>query len=286
MDGFWRHIAACNNIAAPVNYEPFLIAGAQVGWIRRELLRALTFLPGIFHFDARGVSLASSLRSVVSRSDGLARAAARLAEQGLIPRLRRELYDVVAKEGGPVLATLDRGAVPAFGVRSFGVHVNGIVRRADGVHLWVGRRAADKALDPGKLDHIVAGGKPAGMTIEETLVKEAEEEAAIPPELAGTARRAGTVSYVMERPEGLRCDIVSVFDLDLPEGFAPRNTDGEVERFELWPLERVFAAVRDSDAFKFNVNLVLIDLFIREGLIGAHNEPRLAVLKASLQQFE
>jgi hypothetical protein len=26
-------------------------------------------------------------------------------------------------------------------------------------------------------------------------------------------------------------------------------------------------AVRDTDAFKFNVNLVLIDLFLREGLI-------------------
>jgi thiamine pyrophosphokinase len=29
----------------------------------------------------------------------------------------------------------------------------------------------------------------------------------------------------------------------------------------------VFAAVRDTEAFKFNVNLVLIDLFLREGLI-------------------
>ena len=49
----------------------------------------------------------------------------------------------------------------------------------------------------------------------------------------------------------------------------PHAADGEVEEFELWPIERVMAAVRDTDDFKFNVNLVLIDLFRRHGLIAA-----------------
>ncbi len=40
-----------------------------------------------------------------------------------------------------------------------------------------------------------------------------------------------------------------------------------MEAFELWPIDRAVAAVRDTDAFKFNVNLVLIDLFQRQGLI-------------------
>ena len=35
-----------------------------------------------------------------------------------------------AEAGGPVLATLDRGALPVFGVLAAGVHVNGLVRRA------------------------------------------------------------------------------------------------------------------------------------------------------------
>ena len=38
--------------------------------------------------------------------------------------------------------------------------------------------------------------------------------------------------------------------------------------FELWPVQRVLETVRDTDDFKFNVNLVLIDLFLREGLIA------------------
>ena len=88
----------------------------------------------------------------------------------------------------PVLAQLDRGALPSFGVVAVGVHVNGLVRRPDGVHVWIARRAADKLLDPGKLDHIVAGGVPAGLTPAETLVKEAAEEAAIPASLAAPGR--------------------------------------------------------------------------------------------------
>ena len=42
--------------------------------------------------------------------------------------------------------------------------------------------------------------------------------------------------------------------------------DGEVEDFFLWPIERVVETVRETDRFKFNVNLVLIDLFRRNGV--------------------
>ena len=49
--------------------------------------------------------------------------------------------------------------------------------------------------------------------------------------------------------------------------FSPQAADGEVEAFELWPIARVMQTVRDTDEFKFNVNLVLIDLFRRQGLI-------------------
>ena len=172
-----------------------------------------------------------------------------------------------SKFNAPVLAVLDRGALPDFGVIGVGVHLNGLVRRLDGWHLWVGKRSADKKLDPGKLDNLVGGGVAAGQTPFETLLKEAAEEAALPEELAAAATLQGQISYNMERPEGLRRDVLYVYDLILPEDFEPHPADGEVEHFELWPLPRVFEAVRDTDAFKFNVNLVLIDLFIRFGLV-------------------
>lgn len=284
---WWRHIARCNDLASPVGFTPFLIGGSHVGWLGDDVVRALTFRPAAFHFDRNGVSLAGRLRSPGARSEALADAVAALVASGLIPRLRGERYDIRAEAGSAPLATLDRSAVPAFGVRAEGVHVNGLVRRADGVHLWVAIRAADKAVDPGKLDHIVAGGIPAGLGPEETLIKEAEEEASIPGPLAATARKVATISYVTawdapRQARGMRRDTLHVYDLELPEDFVPRPNDDEVQGFELWPLARVADAVRETDRFKFNVNLVLIDLFLRLGLIPPG--PEAERLRAGLDQ--
>lgn len=258
IEGFLRHIRACNNARLPGNRLAFRIGAAQVGWVTPGFAARLAECPEI-HAGLDGLTLADAAAlPVIAR---------RLSDAGCF-RWRREAFDIRAEPDGPVLAQLDRGALPSFGVLALGVHVNGLVRRLDGLHLWVARRAANKALDPGKLDHIVAGGVPSGLTPGETLVKEAEEEAAIPSELAVQAVRVGQISYAMERAEGLRRDLLHCYDLEMPEAFVPRAADGEVEAFELWPIDRVMRTVRDTDDFKFNVNLVLIDLFLRERLIG------------------
>jgi 8-oxo-dGTP pyrophosphatase MutT (NUDIX family) len=261
-----RHIEACNNTPSPAHLLPFRFGEAQVGWVSKELAQALTFHPESFHFDGRGVAMAGKLRSPGARSDALAGACRTLAKQGYL-RVRGEQFDIRAASTGPVLGTLDRGAIPAFGVIGHGVHLNGLVRRADGLHVWVGVRSRDKAVAPGQLDNLVGGGVPAGLSPAETLLKEAEEEASIPAALAAQARRAGRVSYILTLPEGLRRDVLHVFDLELPEDFTPTPNDDEVERFELWPAQRLLECVRETEEVKFNVNLVLIDLFLREGLI-------------------
>ena len=191
---------------------------------------------------------------------------AALAREGLF-RHRAEPFDVRADPDGPVLATLDRGALPAFGVLADGVHLNGLVERDGGTHLWVGRRAPDKLLDPDKLDHLVAGGVAARYDSRRTLEKEGEEECGLPAGLARAAVAVGAIRCVMARKEGLRRDRLHCFDLLLPEAFRPVANDGEVAEFTLLPIEQAFALVRDTDRFKFNVNLVLIDLFLRRGLI-------------------
>lgn len=236
-----------------------LIDGQGIGWVPARIVKALDGLEGVECADKH---------VTVKDPTGLPGIARTLSERGLC-RLRGETFDVRARPDGPVLAQIDRGAIPSFGIRATGVHVNGLVRHGDDLQLWIARRAMDKQLDPGKLDHIVAGGVPAGLSAAETLVKEAGEEAAIGPELASTAVHVGVIGYSMERPEGLRRDWVHCYDLMLPEDFTPEAADGEVEFFELWPLGRAVEAVRDTDAFKFNVNLVLIDLFLRHGLIAA-----------------
>ena len=268
--GFLRHITACNNAKLPGTRMAFRIGFEQVGWVLPEIAQALAGFADI-EATADGVTL--------TRPEALLAINRELADRDLV-RWRREAFDVRARPNGPVLAQVDRGALPVLGIAAVGVHVNGLVgdiARPEALQLWVARRAADKALDPGKLDHIVAGGVPAGLGTNETLVKEAAEEAAIPAELAAQAQHVAVLSYAMERKEGLRRDRLHCFDLMLPEGFTPHPVDGEVSGFELWPLSRVLAAVRDSDAFKFNVNLVLIDLFLRLGLIAEGKALRAAL---------
>ena len=264
-----RHVLACHTAVLPGRRLAFRLGAAQVGWVLPEFAAALARFPGIVA-GSDGVRLDDP-----AALPGVAEA---LARDGWY-RWRGEAFDVRASADGPVLARIDRGALPAFGVEATGVHVNGIVETPDGPLLWVARRAADKALDPGKLDHIVAGGVPAGLSPEQTLVKEAAEEAAIPAERARQARPVGVFAYAMERPEGLRRDRLLAYDLVLPADFVPRAADGEVESFALWDLARVEAVLRAGDAFKFNVALVLVDLLLRRGrIVGAEA----AALRAAL----
>jgi len=257
MSPFQRHIAACNNARLPGERLAFRLGDVQIGWVLPPLAEALAHFPAVT-WGAAGLSLARP-----AELPAIARA---LSQAGQF-RWRGEAFDVRADPDGPALTQIDRGALPKFGIMASGVHLNGLVRAPDGLLLWIARRAQDKLLDPGKLDHIVAGGVPAGMTPAQTLLKEAAEEAAIPAALVANATAVGHIGYAMERAEGLRRDLLHCYDLMLPAAFVPRPVDGEVERFELWPVSRAFAAVRDGESFKFNVNLVLIDLFLRLDLI-------------------
>ena len=245
-DGFSRHIAACNNAQMPGERVVFSVGGQAVGFVPPQVAEWLG-----------GTAVAAAELPGIGW---------RMAQAGL-SQWRGEAFDVRASHDGPALATVDRGALPLLGVAAVGVHLNGLVEREDGLHLWVGRRAANKKLDPGKLDHIVAGGVPAGLDPAQTLVKEAAEEAGLPECLVAAALHRSTIQYTMERAEGLRRDRLHCYDLLLPEEFTPEPVDGEVASFELWPIARVLQTVRDTDDFKFNVNLVLIDLFVRLGLL-------------------
>jgi 8-oxo-dGTP pyrophosphatase MutT (NUDIX family) len=306
-DGFARHVRACNNIQLPADRIPLWIGtgpdasaspGASAGsdgpgLVGPELVANVSILPewaGAQRVGWLAPAIAAALRDhpkfraapaglLLTDPPALPGIAKALSQQRLF-RWRDEAFDVRTSVEGPVLTQIDRGALPSFGIQAQGVHVNGLVTRPNGLFIWVARRAKDKALDPGKLDHVVAGGVPAGLGPMETLIKEAGEEASIPANLASRAVHVGVIRYAMMRPEGLRRDVLACYDLELPADFEPIAADGEVEVFELWPIERAAASVRDTDAFKFNVNLVLIDLFIRRGLIDGEEARALATALA------
>ena len=238
-----------------------------MGLVSPGFAHVLTDFPLVFHIDGETVSLNPTLATAESRTAAVAGVLKSLARRGMIPGWRDEPYPVGLSFDGEVCFTMERAAVPLFGVRAYGVHINGIVIDGGGLKMWVARRSLSKPSAPGKLDHLVAGGQPAGLGLKENLIKECAEEAAIPKKLAELATSAGAISYCTLRPEGIRNDVLYNFDLELPPEFTPRNTDGEVEEFFLWEIEQVMERVRETDDFKFNCALVIIDFLLRRGLI-------------------
>ena len=148
----------------------------------------------------------------------------RLAARGVIRGWRDEPYCVAAAPEQPALFLMERAGIPKFGIWATGVHVNGFVREGDELSMWIGRRSPDKYTAPNKLDQIVAGGRPAHLTIRQTLEKEGEEEAKIDFALAARALPVGAISYCTERREGLRRDVLYVYDLELPRRFVSRQS--------------------------------------------------------------
>jgi len=264
---FADHVRACNN-ADPARLIPLLAGdGRRIGWLLSDNAAALARFPHVFAVEKTRVRLVAegNVETVSAAIDDVVEA---LVVERQVPKWRNETFDVMARWGERPLFRLDRGAVPFFGVRAYGVHLNGY-RFVDGrLHLWIGRRAPDKRVAPDKLDNIVAGGIGNGHGVVATLYKEAEEEGGIPAPLVARARPAGAVSYLMQTDSGIRDDVLFVYDLELPADFTPKNSDGEIVSFELMPAGQVIELVRTTDDFKFNVNLVILDFAMRRGLIG------------------
>lgn len=252
---FLRHITHCHNAHLPGTRWPVYVHQELIGYCDPaflELLKDNSFTSLLKIQDKSVLLQSGSAFLIISEM---------LKEKKLYLPFN-ELFDVRTLSG-QIIGQVDRALIPSFGLEAQGVHLNGLVRINQEIFLWVAKRSAHKRLDPGKLDHIVAGGMSSGLTPEKTLQKEAQEEASLPVELSSQALPVATIRYAMNRPEGLRRDLLHCFDLYLPQSFKPVAADGEVETFQLWPLKKVFDTVQNSNLFKFNVNLVLIDLFLR-----------------------
>ncbi|KAI7857379.1 NUDIX hydrolase domain-like protein [Circinella umbellata] len=191
---------------------------------------------------------------------------------------RNELFPVYGDSGLPDFV-MERAATPLFGISTFGVHVNGYT----GDKLWVARRSKSKQTWPSMLDNVVAGGISYQFSTKETVVKECDEEASIPPFIAEKAKNAGIVSYYTTTEQGLQPETQYVFDLPIPEDFIPTPKDGEVEDFYLMDMDQVKKSILNNE-WKPNCALVTIDFMIRHGIITADNEPDFIDISARLHR--
>ncbi|HNB28541.1 MAG TPA: DUF4743 domain-containing protein [Alphaproteobacteria bacterium] len=261
------HIHRCQS-ADMGKFLPWRIGDARAGWVRRDVAERLAGYPTVFSVNASEVRLKPHLATYDHRSAAVGDVTRDLYETGIFTGWRGEWFPVLPRFGEAPLLRLERSAVPVFGVHGYGVHMNGFVRAGNRIKLWVGRRAANRPIEPGKLDHLVAGGISLGLGVQECLVKECEEEASIPESLARQARPVGALRYRMEHQGWLRNDTIFAYDLELPADFVPRNADGEIASFELMELDAVRDILARGQDFKFNVALVVIDFLIRHGSIA------------------
>jgi 8-oxo-dGTP pyrophosphatase MutT (NUDIX family) len=248
-------------------YRPFLADGAAIGWINRDLAERLQGFPGIFHVAENGVELIPA--SYEARTAAMADVVSTLRDERLVTGWRDEAFPVAASFYAPPLFAIERAAVKAFGIRYYCVQLNGLVGAGESQRMWIGRRAMSKPIGPGKLDQIVGGGVPLGYSLAEALVKECAEEAGMPAALAGRARPVGAITILAEEDGGLWHETLFNYDLTLPDDFAPKNTDGEVESFELMSVAEVRNRLESSDDFLFDVVPLLADCLMRHGHLSA-----------------
>jgi 8-oxo-dGTP pyrophosphatase MutT (NUDIX family) len=253
------------------------VAGQVVGWVRPALAGALLEYPEVFKVSEQWLELRPELDDFHARSAALAEVGRLLGARGVVTPPMGELYPVTPGGRDQALCVMDRAVAAWFGVRAFGQHLNGYVRTGQGICMWLGRRARDRLIFPGRLDNMVAGGLPWGVTLAENLEKECMEEAGVSATLARQAVPVGLVSYNRVAERGYRPDVLYCYDLELSPGFEPRNTDGEVESFSLVPIDEVARLVRETDEFKLNCNLVIVDFLIRHGYIEPHDPDYLAL---------
>ena len=210
-----------------------------------------------------GTYLRAPFDTFAERSEAMAAVAESLASRGLLSKWRDERYDIGGGDGRPACFAVERAAVRFFGFSARAVHLNGLVQGPEKLRMWIARRSADKAIDPGMLDNLMGGGIGCGYSIEQTLVKEAWEEAGIPRALTRLARPAGALHVCREVPDGLHVETIHTYDLILPDDLIPLNQDGEVAEFRLLDLEEVAKELDGDAGYTIDAGLVALDCLKR-----------------------
>ena len=263
-----RWVQRCHNYQLN-QFRPFYVAGYKVGWILPEDLPLFEQSPALFAVESERVELLGEPSSPKERSAHLDVVLRQWRDQGYINGWRDEHYLISDGEGTP-LFSVERSATALLGVLNLGVHLNGFVRRTDGIWLWMARRARNRPRYPGKLDQMVAGGMTAYQSPQQVMKRECQEEAGVPMTLAETLKSVGLVTLCHHNSKGqLRREIIYTYDLELPETFQPCNQDGEVEEFQLMPIAEVMRLVAETDDIKINCNLVVLDFLVRHSILHA-----------------
>lgn len=178
---------------------------------------------------------------------------------------RNEEYGVYSADN-VLLFRLERAAAGVLGIPTYGIHLTAYT---SDYRLWIPRRSRSKQTYPGMLDNTVAGGIAFGDSVLHTVTKECEEEANLPSEvIRRSLKSVGVVTYFyMKEDLFAQPEIQFIFDLRVDHDVTPTPNDGEVEAFHNMGVDEAIRQLNDRQ-FKPNCALVLIEFFVRHGIIS------------------
>ncbi|TVY87965.1 Uncharacterized protein LAWI1_G005242 [Lachnellula willkommii] len=194
--------------------------------------------------------------------------------------------------GKELVLSVERIAAPLFGVLTYGIQLLAYQDNPEGPSVWVARRASWKRTFPNMLDSTVGGSLPTGESPFECLLRESEEEVSFKPELVrDNAVACGTINYVSITDErskgeqGLLCpEVQFCYEMKIPKDVIPIPGDHEAQEVILLNIEQLKAALANGEFTPAN-GCVVLDFFIRHGILNFENEPNYITIASRLHKL-
>ncbi|KAF5536446.1 thiamine pyrophosphokinase [Fusarium phyllophilum] len=224
-----------------------------------------------------------------SSAAAIARLLKRAQDAGSFSKLDKWPGEKFPVLGAPFPFAIDRAIAPFFGIVSTGVQLTVYVRGKGGLidGIWLARRGIHKSTYAGMLDNAVGGAVEHGEMPFTSLMREAEEELGID---ASAAVSGGAVSWfnVKGGKSGLHPGLVEpgvqyVYDLEVESNVTLSPAESGIEWLRLLSIDKVKAAILQHE-FKPSCACVMIDLFVRHGIINAENERDFAEIVSRLHR--
>jgi 8-oxo-dGTP pyrophosphatase MutT (NUDIX family) len=191
--------------------------------------------------------------------------------------------------GAPFPFAVDRAIAPYFGVVSTGSQLTVFVRGEDRsvAGIWIARRADNKPTFPGKLDNAVGGAVNQSEMPFESLVREAREELGID---ATPATSGGTISWFNIKDGGAGFDpglvepgVQFVYDLEVDANTVLHPAEAGIDWMRLLTIDQVKEALGRHE-FKPSCACVMVEFFVRHGIINAENSRDFAEIVSRLHR--
>ena len=198
----------------------------------------------------------------------------------VLNRMHSEPFLLMGVQPSPTTTPqLERFAASLFGIATRGSHMTAYVCpslhcKPQDLLIWCARRSKHLYSYPGKLDSTVAGGAKASQTPTECITVESAEEASLPlPLIESRCRPVGVITLANANPRtgNFHSEVLYCYDMEMPADVDPVPGDDEVEEFVLMSCPDVMAAMLRGE-FKTNVCAVLVDFFVRHGIVTPESE--------------